>query len=82
MKGVDLSNQLSSYWAFDYQQNKWCRSVFIRINYISIGNAYILNNKNFLDKSLSFKEFLGDLTKKLLYSLVGKQILQIIPFNK
>ncbi len=65
MKGTDIGDQLSSYYAFEHKSKKWPRRIFVHFLMVSLNNAKILYNSH-CGKKLKLKEFLEAVIKSLL----------------
>lgn len=67
MRGVDVNNQLTSYYLFDNRVYKWWKSVFLYILQLCVTNAYILYT-TFSNPELSHKSFLLSIIEDLMNS--------------
>ena len=78
MKGVDISNQLISYYELDFKTYKWYKRIFMHLIDISIVNPYILfkkcsSNKMNLDY---FRLYLvKNIIQKYDISIIDKKII-------
>ena len=57
MKGVDISNQLISYYEIDMRMRKWWKRLFNHLIDIAVVNSFILYNKSGKGELLSQKNF-------------------------
>ena len=57
MKGVDISNQLISYYEIDMRMKKWWKRLFNHLIDVALFNYYILYNKSGRNEILSQKKF-------------------------
>ena len=53
MRGVDLSNQLISYYEIDRRTYKWWKRIFFHLVDLSIINSFIIYKKYFKDLLLT-----------------------------
>lgn len=80
MGGVDLSDQLLTYYSFLRKSCKWWRKLFVHLLNMLILNAHILNRK-FGEESLSHSEFRERIARHLVQSVVeyDEANLQTVP---
>ena len=57
MKGVDISNQLISYYEIDVRMKKWWKRLFNHLIDIAVVNSFILYNKSGRNEILSQKKY-------------------------
>ena len=68
MKGVDISNQLISYYEIDIRMKKWWKRLFNHLIDIAVVNSYILYNKSGRGEVLSQKKF----RESIVLSVIAK----------
>jgi len=68
MKGVDISNQLISYYEIDVRMKKWWKRLFNHLIDIAVVNSYILYNKSGRGEVLSQKKF----RESIVLSVIAK----------
>ena len=68
MKGVDISNQLISYYEIDIRMRKWWKRLFNHLIDIAVVNSFILYNKSGRGEQLSQKKF----REAIVMAVIGK----------
>ena len=68
MKGVDISNQLISYYEIDIRMRKWWKRLFNHLIDIAVVNSFILYNKSGRGEQLSQKKF----RESIVMSVIAK----------
>ena len=66
MGGVDLSDQLMTYYNFLRKTKKWWRKLWVHLLNMAVMNAFVLNRKFGANKKLSHYEFRQELARQLL----------------
>ena len=81
MGGVDVADQLMSYYHFLRRTIKWWRKLWVHMLNMIIMNAFLLNRKFGEDKKLSHFEFRTILARELLVEANGRE-LSPLPTNR
>ena len=74
MRGVDLSNQLISYYEIDRRTYKWWKRIFFHLIDLSIINSFIIYKKYFKDSLLTQKLYRLEIVKFILAKYDKPQI--------
>jgi len=67
MKGVDIGNQLISYYELKHKTYKWWKRILFHLIDISIVNSFIIYKKVIGDKSISQKNFRLEIIRAIAY---------------
>ena len=65
MKGVDLSNQLISYYESNRMTIKWWKRIFFHLLYIAIVNSFIIYKK-YLNANITQKQYRIEIIKTII----------------
>ena len=66
MKGVDLSNQIISYYELNRKTIKWWKRIFFHLLDIAIVNSFIIYKK-FVNSNITQKQFRLELVNTIQY---------------
>ena len=67
MKGVDIGNQLISYYELKHKTYKWWKRILFHLIDISIVNSFIIYKKVICDKAMSQKNFRLEIIRAIAY---------------
>ena len=65
MKGVDLSNQLISYYELNRKTIKWWKRIFFHLLDIAIVNSFIIYKK-YLNANITQKQYRNEIIKTII----------------
>ena len=83
MKGVDIGNQLISYYELKHKTYKWWKRILYHLIDISIVNSFIIYRKATNDKNMTQKKFRLEIIKAISYkySLIPIMDMGSTPYN-